>query len=205
MGTNINLFGNIIGEQSISFNFVNNSRIHHLRSVNTKNTHFSIYGSYNISIHNIRITAPYHSPNTDGIKIGQSQGIKISNSIIGTGDDCISILYGSRHIRIHNVECGPGHGISIGSLGKYQNEDDVYDIEVKNCSFRGTTNGLRIKTWGTRKESQVSHLIFEGIYMDAVYNPIYIDQNYCPYPPCKQVYINIFHLHEINTVVKSLK
>ncbi|KAJ6342511.1 hypothetical protein OIU78_010444 [Salix suchowensis] len=34
------------------------------------------------------------------------------------GDDCISIVSNSSRIKIRNIVCGPGHGISIGSLGE---------------------------------------------------------------------------------------
>ncbi|PIA38346.1 hypothetical protein AQUCO_02800199v1 [Aquilegia coerulea] len=63
-------------------------------------------------------TAPEDSPNTDGIHIGDSSFISISHSNIGTGDDYISFGAGSNNIHVSNVTCGPGHGISVGSLGK---------------------------------------------------------------------------------------
>lgn len=37
---------------------------------------------------------------------------------ITTGDDCVSIQTGCSGVYIHNVNCGPGHGISIGGLGR---------------------------------------------------------------------------------------
>ncbi|KAK9103119.1 hypothetical protein Sjap_020373 [Stephania japonica] len=39
------------------------------------------------------------------------------------------------------------HGISIGSLGKNQNEQGVQNVTVKTAVFTGTQNGVRIKTW----------------------------------------------------------
>ncbi|WOK93288.1 hypothetical protein Cni_G01983 [Canna indica] len=95
----------------------------------------------------IKIIAPKDSPNTDGIHIAESSNIKVINSIIRTGDDCISIGPGSQNLRIASVFCGPGHGISIGSLGKQANEKDVIGLIVRNCTLTGTDNGLRIKTW----------------------------------------------------------
>ncbi|KAL0423764.1 UNVERIFIED_CONTAM: Polygalacturonase [Sesamum radiatum] len=44
----------------------------------------------------------------------------------------------TKEVRIQNVTCGPGHGISVGSLGGYAEEKDVQGIYVKNCTFIGT-------------------------------------------------------------------
>ncbi|RWR72092.1 Glycoside hydrolase [Cinnamomum micranthum f. kanehirae] len=83
----------------------------------------------------------------DAIHIGSSSGIKIFHSIIGTGDGCISLGPGSSNVSISIIFCGPGPGISASSLGKYPNEEDVVGLTVRNCTFTGTTNDLRIKAW----------------------------------------------------------
>lgn len=70
---------------------------------------------------------------------------------------------------------------SVGSLGKYENEEDVYGITVKNCTLVGTENGIRIKSWPAGKTpSKASSMIFQNILMNNVRNPIVIDQQYCP-------------------------
>jgi hypothetical protein len=63
------------------------------------------------------------------------------------GDDCISIQTGCSGINIHNVNCGPGHGISIGGLGKYNTKACVSNITVRDVNMFRTMTGVRIKTW----------------------------------------------------------
>ncbi|PON77143.1 Glycoside hydrolase [Trema orientale] len=87
----------------------------------------------------LRKIAPIKS---DGIHVGHSMGIKITDTTIQAGDDCISLGDGSKKITVTKVTCGPGHGIiSVGSLGKYQNEEAVGGVIVKNCTIKNTTNG----------------------------------------------------------------
>jgi len=63
------------------------------------------------------------------------------------GDDCVSIQTGCSNIYIHNVNCGPGHGISIGGLGKENTKACVSNVTVRDVMMHNTMNGVRIKTW----------------------------------------------------------
>jgi len=67
------------------------------------------------------------------------------------GDDCISIQTGCSNVYVHNVECGPGHGISIGGLGKDNTRACVSNITVRDVNMHNTMNGVRIKTWQVKK------------------------------------------------------
>jgi galacturan 1,4-alpha-galacturonidase len=179
--------------QSLVFSFVTNATIRDISSIDSKLFHTIVFQSKNITFDSVKISAPGDSPNTDGIHIGDSTNINIVNSVIGTGDDCISLGSGSTNVTISNVFCGPGHGISVGSLGKYANEKDVIGLTVSNCTLTGTTNGLRIKTWQSSSSALVAtSFVYEDIIMNNVYNPIIIDQEYCPYISCAgKVYMRL--------------
>lgn len=69
---------------------------------------------------------------------------------------------------------------SIGSLGKGSEEKGVQNVTVRGAIFTGTTNGVRIKTWGRPTNGFVKEVVFEQVIMNNVDNPIIIDQNYCP-------------------------
>nr|GMD65809.1 exopolygalacturonase-like [Ipomoea batatas] len=169
---------------SIQLSGVSNAYIGGITSVNSKSAHIKIYESQTVEINGVKIVAPDKSPNTDGIHISRSDGVKVFNSDIGTGDDCIAIIRGTKNVHINNVNCGPGHGISIGSLGKYEDEGDVSGIVVENSRLIGTTNGLRIKTWASPYPSKVFGVTYRDIVLQKVDNPIIIDQNYCPNSNC---------------------
>uniref|UniRef100_A0A1D1ZAN4 Exopolygalacturonase n=1 Tax=Anthurium amnicola TaxID=1678845 RepID=A0A1D1ZAN4_9ARAE len=172
--------------KSVCFNFVNNSHIQRISSVNSKQFHFLLISCQNITMKDLKITAPGKSPNTDGVHLAACSNVKISRSIIGTGDDCISIGHGNRNVSISGISCGPGHGISVGSLGLYPDDKDVLDVRVRNCSFKDTDNGVRIKTWPASYALSASNFKFENIVMKNVTNPIIIDQEYCDRSTCNR-------------------
>ncbi|ONK81050.1 uncharacterized protein A4U43_C01F24690 [Asparagus officinalis] len=155
-----------------------------LRSVDSQQFHISILNSQRVTISNLKIVAPGLSPNTDGIHIQNSQHVRVEKSVIGTGDDCISIGTSVYDVHIEQIACGPGHGISIGSLGKYGTEATVEDVFVRFSNFYETTNGVRIKTWQGGK-GFARGISFEHCNFTNVDNPIIIDQYYCDGVPGK--------------------
>ncbi|GAB4859366.1 hypothetical protein Ancab_010830 [Ancistrocladus abbreviatus] len=171
---------------NLAFASITNSLVKDIKSLDSKMFHMNILNCKNLTFEHITISAPRMSHNTDGIHIGRSSAINISDADIKTGDDCISLGDGSRQINVEKVTCGPGHGISIGSLGRYKDEQPVVGVTVRNCTLMGTMNGIRVKTWPNSPSSSVaSNLHFEDIVMENVSNPILIDQEYCPYGRCK--------------------
>ncbi|TVU35865.1 hypothetical protein EJB05_17772, partial [Eragrostis curvula] len=153
-----------------------------LKSVDSELYHVVISGCEGVAVQDVKIVAPGSSPNTDGIHVQGSSGVTVTTASIQTGDDCVSIGPGTANLRVDHVTCGPGHGISIGSLGKDSEEKGVENVTVTGTTFVGTENGLRIKTWGRAAVSgaYVRGVVFEHALMQDVRNPIIIDQNYCP-------------------------
>ncbi|KAL4637947.1 hypothetical protein ACB092_03G115200 [Castanea dentata] len=177
-------YNNKILPTNIKFDFVTNSIVHDIQSKDSKFFHINLLGCKNLQIQHVTVTAPEDSPNTEGIHIGRSSKITITNANIGTGDDCISIGDGTQDVTANQVTCGPGHGINVGSLGKYQNEQPVSGIRVIGGTLSNTKNGVRIKTWPSSPPGIASDMHFENIIMNNVANPILIDQDYCPNNQC---------------------
>ncbi|CAH8389937.1 unnamed protein product [Eruca vesicaria subsp. sativa] len=170
---------------ALTFYNSKNLRVNNLRVRNAQQIQISIEKCSNVQVSNVEVTAPADSPNTDGIHITNTQNIQVSRSIIGTGDDCISIETGSQNVEINDLTCGPGHGISIGSLGDDNSKAFVSGVTVDGAKLSGTDNGVRIKTYqggsGTAR-----NIIFQNIQMDNVKNPIIIDQDYCDKSKCTE-------------------
>jgi len=166
------------------FNFITNSVITGISSINSKSFHINIIGCKNLTLTKMNIYAEPESINTDGIHIGKSEGVTITDVDINTGDDCVSIGDGTRQFVVEKVTCGRGHGLSIGSLGKFGNEEAVSGVYFKNCTVKNADNGVRIKTWLNSFPAIAEELHFEDIVVENVTNPIIVDQAYCPYGHC---------------------
>ncbi|CAL5369954.1 unnamed protein product [Camellia sinensis] len=186
----------------------NNVHISDLTFIDSPQMHMALERSIWVYVYNLTISAPGDSPNTDGIHIQHSTHVFISQTHIGTdsyiilsleafcydpsehedlelkGDDCISIGDGSSYLNISMITCGPGHGISIGSLGIRGQYETVENVYVSNVEFRGTSNGARIKTW-QGGSGFARNIVFEHIRSIGSAHPIIIDQYYCDHTHCK--------------------
>ncbi|KAI4379896.1 hypothetical protein MLD38_006135 [Melastoma candidum] len=164
---------------SLKFHNCQNLELSGLRSINSPRNHISINRCTNVTISYIQLIAPDESPNTDGINIATSSDINIHHSSITTGDDCVAINSNTFGVSITDVRCGPGHGISVGSLGAQGSTAFVSDIYVARSTFVGSQNGARIKTW-QGGSGEVKNVVFEDITLVQARHPIIIDQFYCP-------------------------
>ncbi|WRX10188.1 Glycoside hydrolase [Theobroma cacao] len=169
---------------NLRFNFVSNAIVQGITTKDSKQFHVNVLGCKNFTFQHFTVSAPENSINTDGIHIGRSNGVKILDTNIKTGDDCVSLGDGSKNVIVERVTCGPGHGISVGSLGKFKGEEPVSGIFIRNCTISNTMNGVRVKTWPDSHPGSATDMHFEDIILNKVGNPILIDQEYCPWNLC---------------------
>nr|GMD98798.1 polygalacturonase At1g48100-like [Ipomoea batatas] len=151
---------------------------------NSPQCHLKFDNCVGVYVYNFTASSPGDSPNTDGIHLQNSKDVVIRGSTLGCGDDCVSIQTGCTNVYIHNVNCGPGHGISIGGLGKDNTKACVSNITVRDIIMQNTMNGVRIKTWQGGLGS-VQGVLFSNIQVSEVQLPIVIDQFYCDKRTCK--------------------
>ena len=172
--------------QALTFYSCSNLKVENLKLLNSQQIHMSVEDCTNVRISGLTITAPGTSPNTDGIHITRSKNVQVTGCTIKTGDDCMSIEDGTENLHVKNMVCGPGHGISSGSLGDHNSEAHVNNVTIGTVRLYGTTNGARIKTWQGGR-GYAKYIVFQNMSMENVWNPVIIDQNYCDSAtPCKK-------------------
>jgi polygalacturonase len=127
----------------------------------------------NGTIDHVTITAPSTAPNTDAVDTWYWNGIDIINCNFAVGDDNVAMNTNSSNVTIKDCTFGTGHGVSVGSY-----TSNVNNISVDNCTFTGTTNGIRLKSNTTRGGNETT-FSYSNITMKNVTNPFYIT---CWYP-----------------------
>jgi len=125
-----------------------------------------------ITIQNLRIVAPSDAPNTDAMDPG-GQRIVIRKCEIDTGDDNVALQSGSHDVLIEDLTCLHGHGISIGSPTR----NGLSHVIVRRCTFDGTDNGLRIKSY-RGNGGEVHDIRYSDIVMKNVRRPFDINMLY---------------------------
>ncbi|KAF4372362.1 hypothetical protein F8388_027035 [Cannabis sativa] len=112
--------------------------------VTVHKTHILVWNSDSIELNYLSVNSPANSPNTDGLHIQASTNVSIHHSVIKSVFSYFD----------YQLNLWPGHGVSIGSLGK--------DGSVANVG-----KGI------------VQHVEFRNLTFYDVQNPIVIDQHYC--------------------------
>jgi polygalacturonase len=140
------------------------------------------YYADDLTFRNIKVTAPL-SPNTDAIDPFSSSNIVIDHVFASTGDDNVAIKSGeinspgpddpSKNITITDCTFERGHGISIGS----EIAGGVQNVHVERVSFKGTDQGIRIKSARDRG-NDVSNISYKDITMVDVKTAILVTEYY---------------------------
>jgi polygalacturonase len=141
----------------------------------------------NVRIDGVSIINPGDSPNTDGIDPDSCKNVRISNCYITTGDDCIIIKSGYKHVPgkpygpsenivVTNCVFGQGHcGVGVGS----ETAGGVRNVAISNCICDGTTSGLRFKTARSRGEVvediRATNVVMRGIRDAAIFVGMFYD------------------------------
>ncbi len=141
------------------------------------------YYTDDMTIRNVRILAPQHSPNTDAIDPFSSSNMVIDHVYADVGDDNIAIKSGiinspgpdepSKNITITDCEFMHGHGLSIGS----EIAGGAQHIHAERIHFKGTDQGIRIKA-NRDRGNQVFDITFKDITMEDVHTSILISEYY---------------------------
>ncbi|CAI5533014.1 unnamed protein product [Closterium sp. Naga37s-1] len=155
-----------------------NATVQGIGMTNPGKAHLKVYGSNGLLIERITTRSPFNSPNTDSIQLSKIENGIIRNSHLQGGDDNVAIGNGCHNLLVENLVCINGHGVSIGSLGEDRDTGCVSDVLVRNVSFTGSNNALRIKTYQGGK-GLVSNVTYKDIRVTDVTWPIIINQFYC--------------------------
>ena len=128
-----------------------------------------------LTIERVKVRAPWDGsgPNTDAIDPGPGTNFWIHDCDIDTGDDDICIKSGGTNVLIENNTIKHGHGISIGS----ETIAGVHNMLVRNCTFDGADNGIRIKSM-RGAGGLVQNVRYTDIQMKNVANPIILQLDY---------------------------
>lgn len=142
------------------------------------------YYSEDLTFRNMKVLAPEPAGhNTDGIDPFSSKHILIEHVLIDTGDDNVAIKSGqpdsagpddpSEDITIRDCDFRLGHGLSVGS----EVSGGVKHLRVERVTFKGTTQGIRIKS-GRDRGNDVGDFVYKDITMEDVKLPVQITEYY---------------------------
>jgi polygalacturonase len=150
---------------------------------NSASWQVTLYYCDDVIIRNGKILAPEHSPNTDGVDPFSSHHVTIAHMTIDVGDDNVAVKSGqpgspgpddpSTDITVHDCIFLHGHGMSIGS----EVSGGVRRVQVARVQFKGTANGLRVKS-NRDRGSDIGNLDFRDVTMEDVATPILITEYY---------------------------
>lgn len=170
---------------------ITNSRNIQIDGVTIRNSpqyNIAVFLSDGLTVRNVTIRNPGRgAPNTDGIDPFSTSHVLIEHTIIDTGDDNVAIKSGlvergdpdvpSTDITIRDCTFLNGHGLSIGS----ETAGGVRNVTVERVVFRGTRQGIRIKS-ARGRGNDIGNFTYKDITMQDVETPIQITAYYTGIP-----------------------
>ncbi|KAL2840341.1 pectin lyase fold/virulence factor [Aspergillus pseudodeflectus] len=125
--------------------------VSNLRQKNPPNVFISVKGgTTNAVFSNLRLDATSKSANrpknTDGFDIGESTYVTITDTTVSNNDDCVAFKPGCNYLTVRDITCTGSHGLSVGSLGK-NNDDSVRNVWVEGATMIRSTKAAGIKTY----------------------------------------------------------
>ncbi|EPS39666.1 hypothetical protein H072_6548 [Dactylellina haptotyla CBS 200.50] len=134
----------------ISINGGNGITLSGFRMKNPPVAFNAVKGATNIVYSNLHMDATSKSTNnpknTDGFDVTTSTYVTIQTIDITNQDDCVAIKAGTSYVTVKDITCRGSHGLSIGSLGK-TNNDAVSHIYFGNAHMIGSAKAAGIKNY----------------------------------------------------------
>jgi polygalacturonase len=164
----------------------NGIRVQGITLQNSPSFHLVPTDSENVVIEGVTIRAPADSPNTDAIDPSACKNVLITKCVLDVGDDNVALKSGHsvpgrsaacEDITVTDCTFLHGHGMSIGS----ETVGGVRNVTVRNCTFKDTVSGLRIKSYRGRG-GLVENISYSDIKMTDVKIPINITSYYPKIP-----------------------
>ena len=144
---------------------------------NSPKFHIAVRGK-ELTVSKVTVRAPSSkdpvnpSHNTDACNLS-GKNILVENCDISTGDDNFTCGKNTSNVLIRNNKYGTGHGLSIGSY----TQGSISNFTVRDCTFDGTENGIRIKS-NRKRGGKLSGITYENLKMTNVETPILIYTTY---------------------------
>ncbi|MQL68511.1 hypothetical protein Taro_000848 [Colocasia esculenta] len=148
-----------------------------------------VYSS-NIIVAGITILAPVNSPNTDGINPDSCADVRIEDSYVVSGDDCVAIKSGwdeygiavgipSERIAVRRLTCVSPTSATI-ALGS-EMSGGIRDVRAEDITAVGTESGVRIKT-AIGRGNYVKDIYVRGFEMFTMKYAFWMSGNYSNHP-----------------------
>lgn len=197
----------------ICFSHCRNVRVENVTLINSPAWTVHPFCCENVLVQGVNIKNPADSPNTDGINPNSCKNVRIINSVIDVGDDCIAIKSGTEdsdnsvpceNIVISGCNMVHGHGgIVIGS----EMSGTVRNVVVSDCVFQDTDRGIRLKT-RRKRGGAIEQISIQNIIMDRVVCPFIVNCYYCCGEKGKEKHVwdkSPYPLDESTPVIRNVK